>query len=260
MRQAFPYKSITAKDEWGMDLEELTKHLTTLVQSTLETHDWYQWRMPKTLPVGVSTVTGTGFEQTRALKQAISGLYSTDESRRVDLATYFVRVWGGVRGNRPETLESYVFKEAEELIAIRKFKGISSWSKVLHLREPDNYFIYDARIAVVLNLVQRNHSVTDPVLFHMPDSQNRLIKPVRKLLAEKAKAEGWKPAPSDMYCQYNKLIFDVGRRVGEHGDLVEMALFSKAPALAEKFLPKGESRAAQAKAPSGIKGVEKSLR
>lgn len=228
-------------------MEELTKHLTTLVQSTLETNGWYQWRMPKTLPEGVSALSGTGFEQTRALKQALSELYSTEQSRRLDLATYFVRVWGGVRGNRPETLEGYVAKDVEAVIATQNFKGISSWSKVLHLREPDSCFIYDARIAVVLNMVQRKHSVPDPVLFHMPDSQNRLIKPVRKRLADEAKAEGWKPASADMYREYNDLVLEIGRRVGKKGDLVEMALFSKAPALAEEFLAKVEKSQKQRK-------------
>ena len=217
-------------------MEELAQHLTTLVRDTLQRDDWYQWRVPKTLPAGVRLEAGSGYEQTRALKEAMRRLYGSDESRRLELATYFVHVWGGVRGNRPETLKSYVTNVVEAVIAAQKFKGISSWSKVLHLREPKNRFIYDARIAVVLNLVQRNHSVQDPLAFHMPDSQNRLIKPVRRRLATLAKKDSWRAPSSKMYGDYNELVLEVGNRVGEDGDVVEMALFSQAPSMAAAFL------------------------
>lgn len=217
-------------------MDELTKHLTTLVNDTLATRDWYQWRMPSSVPAGIATPPGSGYEQTRALKRAIANLYLRDPDRRVELATYFVRDWGGVRGNRPETLQRYVESEVDAVIASNQSKGISSWSKVLHLRNPQRFFIYDARIAVVLNLVQVNYSLQQPTSFPMPSSQNRVIKLARQRLRALSKIQRWQAPTTQMYHDYNAMLIGIGERLSIEADVVEMALFSQAPVLASTWL------------------------
>lgn len=174
----------------------LTSYLAALVRDTLKQPDWHNWRIPTTFPIAVALAPGSLLDQTRALKFALSEAYAREESRRVELATYFVRDWGGVRGNRASTLQRYVLNEAEAVSREQGITGISSWSKVLHLRDPRRFFICDARIAVVLNLVQLSNALTKPLAFPMPDSKSHLIKPARRRLAAIARQGRWRqPSP-----------------------------------------------------------------
>lgn len=65
--------------------------------------------------------------------------------------TKAVLKWGGILGNNEETILKYATQSAESLCSLSE--GVASWSKVLAFRYPDKYFIYDYRVAFVLNYI-----------------------------------------------------------------------------------------------------------
>lgn len=74
--------------------------------------------------------------------------------------TKAVLKWGGIRGNNEKTILNYATQPAESLC--RLSEGVASWSKVLAFQRPDKYFIYDYRIAFVLNYILISHNEKPP--------------------------------------------------------------------------------------------------
>ena len=70
--------------------------------------------------------------------------------------TKAVLKWGGILGNNEETILKYATQSAESLCSLSE--GVASWSKVLAFRYPDKYFIYDYRVAFVLNYILVSHA------------------------------------------------------------------------------------------------------
>ena len=64
----------------------------------------------------------------------------------MDIATWYVSVWGGIRANKIGTIERYV-RLSEEQLAASDLQGVATWSKILTVRNPNYYPIYDARVA-----------------------------------------------------------------------------------------------------------------
>lgn len=77
---------------------------------------------------------------------------------------------GWVPGNKPETLKSYVDRSEVELAAYR-IDRVATWSKILVIREPNQYAILDARVAASLNALQLIARVDRPNLL----SRNKAI-------------------------------------------------------------------------------------
>jgi len=218
-------------------MENLVPHLAAVVRETLSQPDWYSWRLPKKLPEGVELSPGSCFEQTVELKNILAESYKRGgECERLELAAYFVAIWGGVRRNSEATLRHYVKTEPKDLMSEQGAKGISSWSKVLHLQDPERYFIYDARIAVVLNLVQVERGLDSPLSFPIPDSKNRVIKAARRRLMQVARTSRWRKVPVGMYADYNALLARVAKEARADAGTVEMALFASAPVMAAAWL------------------------
>lgn len=83
--------------------------------------------------------------------------------------TKAVLKWGGIRGNNEKTILNYATQPAESLC--RLSEGVASWSKVLAFQRPDKYFIYDYRIAFVLNYIFISHNEKIGQYFFIPPSQ-----------------------------------------------------------------------------------------
>lgn len=217
-------------------MNHLVQCLTPLVHETLSQPDWYNWPLPKYIPKGITLPDGSRLDQTRALKSALSRMYVEQSAQRYELSEYFVASWGQVRRNSPATLERYVTEEPQ--VIIQTWQGISSWSKVLHLRYPTTYYIYDARIAVLLNLMQIDHAQEGPLFFPIPNSQNQVIKRARQRLMQVARLKSWPRARPHMYNEYNAVLKDVAEQVGTVAEIVEMVLFSRAPSMAASWIVK----------------------
>lgn len=67
---------------------------------------------------------------------------------------------------------TYINANVDQLISLGS-KGIATWSKILSIRNPSKYAIYDARVAVSLNSIQKIYDVESPILFPQLASRNK---------------------------------------------------------------------------------------
>lgn len=80
---------------------------------------------------------------------------------------------GGVKNNSQETLKSYV-NEIEGKSPSTPIKGIASYSKIFAMTNLNKYAIYDARVAVSLNVIQWNAELKGGVAFNYIPGRNNL--------------------------------------------------------------------------------------
>lgn len=114
-------------------------------------------------------------------------LHRTVETGNVDETVRVIAnilYWGGIHGNKPETLLSYArqlhivgmlpedaINMAMEEFYYGKQTGIASWSKILAAWEPDSFFIYDANVAVALQTMYAGR-----FLFYLPPSESAAVR------------------------------------------------------------------------------------
>lgn len=153
-----------------------------------------------------------------------------------------VLVWGGIHGNKEETIKDYAINAYENFGKYRT--GIASWSKILAFQDLDKYFIYDYRVSFALNYMLSelpNDEVTK--YFFMPPSRRANAKEARQKLINKIRAKinkdivkgSVKLNIQDSYRSYLQLIKEVVKCINEKrervnkekitGQMVEMSLF-----------------------------------
>jgi hypothetical protein len=207
-----------------------------------EANDWYRWPVnPSFLPTGIVLPIGSPYVQNVALKLQLRDMYSTaDDDLRQKITRYYIVKWGGIRRNTKENIRSYALDTPASLIA-RGSKGIASWSKALCIRCPNEYAIYDARVALSLNCLQIISPVNAPILFPLLLGQNKLIKLGNRMVLQYASAHGWAVAHErEFYRQYNSILSSAGQLLGANLYTLEMLLFAKAPELLQEAFPNEE--------------------
>lgn len=100
---------------------------------------------------------------------------NADEAKKRSLASWIVSEWGGVRSNKPTTLDSYLKRGLDEN-EVWPLKGVASYSKILSVVDCLKYAIYDARVAACLNAIQLYMDCQEPVFFHYVPSRNKAIQ------------------------------------------------------------------------------------
>jgi len=198
----------------------------------------YRWPIPS-LDIGIP------FEQgdenlmlaNMRLKRTLNAAWRDGhESRRYEIADWYVRRWGGVRKNKPETLSGYVTASETDLLE-RGTAGIATWTKVLVVRDPERYAIFDARVATSLNALQLIHGHSDPILFPNLQNQNRTIGDFQKWLQGRVKDRSRYIPKQAVYPAYLSILKDVAAGAGLPSlDEVEMVLFADAVNLANKAM------------------------
>ncbi len=187
--------------------------------------------------LGFSTSATLPFEQNVELRRYLARhwLGMTLEERRAAVKFYIVD-WGGVRGNHPETLQSYADRSEVEIVTHSALTGVASWSKALSFRMRNNYAILDARVGAALNAIQILYG--SGLAYRFPDlpSQSGHVVPFNKALRS-----AFPSAPeitgNDLYARYCQLTkasfatFGTKHSSGMHWHAVETALFFHAPAL-----------------------------
>jgi hypothetical protein len=87
--------------------------------------------------------------------------------------TKAVLEWGGIRGNKEETIIKYSTRSAEYLCNLSE--GVSSWSKVLAFQNPAKYYIYDYRVAFAINYILLNQMKRVDQYFYIPHPQGKKL-------------------------------------------------------------------------------------
>jgi hypothetical protein len=224
------------------DITSLRNILTKFANQGLPSlNEGYKWPIPTALPSGIDLPAGSLYEQSLALKSRLheQWLVANPEQRFV-LAKFYVSTWGGVKRNADEKLRSYAAQEPRSIMG-DGIKGIASWSKVLSIRDPSKYAIYDARVAAALNCVQVVEGVRRGILFPLLPSQNKLIQTATPCMRAHARANEWVNLDETLcYETYLALLAAVAKRCDMSRAkivAVEMLLFSRAEKLVERAFP-----------------------
>ena len=175
-----------------------------------ENNDWYNWREinEDKLPMGIELPKGNQYLKNVVLKKELNKKWK--ESQNVEdkliLIKYYIATWGGIHTNSLESMEEYSKLSASQLIKNGK-KGIASWSKAIVVHDPNEYAIFDARVAISLNCIQKLYGLNDAVLFPVLPSRNKIVALGNKLIKATAKSESWEKAyEENFYTQYLKIL------------------------------------------------------
>jgi len=87
---------------------------------------------------------------------------------------WIVTKWGGISGFKQEysKINKFIKNIKNRKINSTQFNTISSYSKIISFINPNDYFIYDSRVAFVLNwLLIKNYS-KDNIYFINPSGRN----------------------------------------------------------------------------------------
>jgi hypothetical protein len=211
----------------------------------------YSWDLPRISFDGTPLHTNkTSFEANVELKTRLNEAWNANPDLRPEIAHWVVSSWGGIRGNQHQTLDIYCSRASREDPST-PLSGISSFSKILAIKDPDKYAIYDARVAVSLNAIQMIYQVSSGMAFPYVLGRNRITgdaasKPPRGFVyREAAKVKNlisapyyWKRVPRDQaYARYLGLLRENARNIGVPLCHLEMTLFCYAPALACRVFP-----------------------
>ncbi len=118
------------------------------LRSLPETYIWPRKKWPK-FPSWISREFlnhETLFEQNVALKFVLQHIWHSSPAVRPELHKWIVNDWGGILANKDDAYADFAARagmdEAETPI-----KRIASFSKILAIKDPNKYAIYDARVA-----------------------------------------------------------------------------------------------------------------
>ena len=202
-----------------------------------ENNDWYNWREinEDKLPMGIELPKGNQYLKNVILKKELNKKWKESQSDedKLILIKYYIATWGGIHTNSSESMEEYSKFSASELIKNGK-KGIASWSKAIVVHDPNEYAIFDARVAISLNCIQKLYGLNDAVLFPVLPSRNKIVAIGNKLIKATAKSESWKKAyEENFYTQYLKILNYVAKELNSDISTIEMLLFAKAEELVQ---------------------------
>jgi len=201
-------------------------------------NDWYNWRKinESKIPQGIILPQGNQYLKNIVLKEKLHNKWLTanDDIKKGELIEYYIKIWGGIKGNKESAMNEYKTQNADTLIE-KGVKGVASWSKALVLHDWNKYAIFDARVSCSLNAIQITHSIDEKKLFPILASQNKRIIIANKKLKSISKENSWlKPDELQFYREYLKLLSFVSKELNSNISTVEMFLFAKAEEFIEK--------------------------
>lgn len=203
-----------------------------------EKNDWYNWRNvnESKIPDAIQLPEGNQFKKNIALKELLHSKWKNEKDieKRGKYIAYYIIDWGGIKGNKSDSMKEYQENNAEELIQ-KGIKGVASWSKALVLHNPNEYAIFDARVSASLNCLQIINEVNNKILFPILASQNKTIISANKTIKGISKTEKWKVFDEyNFYRQYLNILKKTSQELNTNISTVEMLLFAKAEELINK--------------------------
>lgn len=197
----------------------------------------YAWKIPEI--EGFALVGERGYQPNLELKAYLNQQWaSASSARKLQLAKVIVSDWGGVRGNKPETLQRYVQNMSKQPL-LTPLQGVASYSKILSIAQPNQFAIYDARVAGCLSAVQINAGILKGVAFNYVPGRNNVVGNTASKLGFTQDARfsvkvlvksGWSPIKRDQtYARYlNTLSLCLENLPNYSLTSLEMALFANA--------------------------------
>ena len=223
-------------------MNKLTKTITDYSKEHIDAlNDWYSWREinEEKLPLGIELPKGNQYIKNLSLKKQLNKCWreAQDDKVKFELIEYYISTWGGIHTNSEESMTKYSTLSATQLIKFGK-KGIASWSKAIVVHDPEEYAIFDARVAISLNCIQKLYNLHEPLLFPVLSSRNKRVALGNKLIRKTAKTESWTKAYDEtFYKQYLNILKSVANELESDISTIEMLLFAKAEELVGKTFP-----------------------
>jgi hypothetical protein len=209
---------------------------TYLIENYIEVKKSYKWDFStKNFPLPYVKKFTNDYQNSIDLREFIHKSIVSSSDKASDLQIWYVRDWGGVKSNRQATLGGYIQASSENLIN-RSDKGIASWSKMLSVRDPSKYAIYDARVALSLNTISLIHASGSNLFFPQLASRNKKIVTAQTLIQNFAIYKSLKH-DGDFYRKYLNYLNIAVSQCGNKFDMqtAEMVLFANAVTLVEQW-------------------------
>jgi hypothetical protein len=190
--------------------------------------DWYHWVIKDIyLPKGIELTNESKVKRNLQLKEKLHSLWvKSNEKTKGDLIEYYIVKWGGIKGNKKESLDFYKTSTSQQLMN-RELKGVSSWSKALVIHDCNKYAIFDARVSTALNYLQIINKSKDYFLFPILQSQNKKITDANKHIKEISKS--WNKLENDKFYEfYIELLSETATELNTNISTIEMLLFAYA--------------------------------
>jgi len=229
----------------------LASALSTFVSSHFDEMSPYSWQ--------ISDVTwsklGTDFDykkfsgdpprQNIEMKQHLAKYWANASiNEKIRVSKWIVSDWGGIHRNSDMTILGYI-NQADAEYPATPFYGIASYSKILAIKAPEGYAVFDARVAASLNAVQlllrREGKLTSPNLlgFLVPPGRNNIVNRFDSaappsVLQRLGFAVVEKDATYDIYLS---ILRQMKPAVKKSILEIEMFLFAQADDLCERALP-----------------------
>ena len=137
----------------------------------------YTWPLPKKNILKGFTLNENDslYKQNIALKKFLTKEWKNNNyNPKKTIASWVVKDWGGIRRISEQRLKEYVDR-MEENHNYTPLKGIASYSKILAAAFPEDYAIYDARVAASLNAIQLLNPSDGRIAFHYLAGRNNIV-------------------------------------------------------------------------------------
>jgi hypothetical protein len=216
----------------------ISNHIMTLGNVvTLESLYQFKINLAK-VPVPIVFPIKKPYQENLALKTGLHNAWIVSPLNiKGDIIEYYIKTWGGIKGNNINTMNQFRTQSTFQLLK-RGYKGISSWSKALVIHNPEDYFIYDSRVALSINWLQKKYNLPNDFKFEIPKSQSKGVSKAIKELNTNKNWNIWKNIiqPNDTYEVYLELLNLISTNTGYSKSKIEMILFSIAPSLADEII------------------------
>ncbi|MBU2764972.1 hypothetical protein HAP94_01885 [Acidithiobacillus ferrivorans] len=204
----------------------------------------YHWNIPRI--DGFIPSETSNYHANLELKRHLNNQWiSASHERKCEISKIIVSDWGGVKGNKKETLAGYV-EAIDKQNPETPLKGIASYSKIFSIARPDQYAIYDARVAACLNAVQLNADIQGVCFNYVPGRNNIVGNYVNncgftktpQFSKDSLTIAGWSGLKkNETYEKYNEVLSTCLRELQNKKRYeLEMALFTEAERECQKQL------------------------
>ena len=216
----------------------ISNHIRSL-ENVITLESLYQFDFnPAKVPVRIIFPIKKNYQNNLALKTGLHNAWMRSPlNTKGDIIEYYIKTWGGIKGNNSKTMNEFRTQTTTQLLN-RGYKGISSWSKALVIHNPESYFIYDSRVALTINWLQKKYNLPNDFKFEIPQSQSKSVSNAIKELKNNIKWNIWQNhiQQDDTFTKYLELLDLISINTGYSKSKIEMILFSIAPNLADEII------------------------
>ena len=136
----------------------------------------YRWTLPNNVLKGFTPNENDSlYKQNISLKKFITKEWKNNNyNSKKTIASWIVKDWGGIRSISEKRLKEYEDRMKNNH-NYTPLKGIASYSKILAAAFPEDYAIYDARVAASLNAIQLLNPSEGNIAFHYLAGRNNIV-------------------------------------------------------------------------------------